>query len=160
MADYLDHKKIASTLLEQQGIITGLRAQLAETADVLRAVGKAAIVVHPALNTPYPDEPRWTPWTRWLEKPARRAYNLGVLLRAQQRAAGVPHRLSDAATRLYDAARQQADIQPGHTVGCGWHTTSGAYCSCGVWTAACAGVDATLDALDVDQDGAIPGRDS
>lgn len=160
MADYPDHKKIATTLLEQQGIINDLREQLAETSDVLRTVGKAAITVQPTLDTPYPDDPRWTPWTRWMEKPARRAYNLGVLLRAQQRAAGTPHRTGDAGTRLYDAARQQADILPGHAVGCGWHSSSGAYCSCSVWVAACAGVDAVLDALDVDEDVLIPGRDS
>lgn len=153
MADYPDHTKIATTLLDQQGTISDLRKQLAETADVLRSVGKAALLVKPTLTEPFPDDPRWTPWSRFMEQPARRAYNLGILLRTQQRAAGVPRSFtSDAGTRLYAAARASADLLPGHAVWCDWHVTSGACCSCPVWLAACAGVDAVLAALDVDEE--------
>lgn len=51
---------------------------LRRAAVALRAVGKAALVVKPTLDTPYPDRPEQTPWSRWMERPVRRAYNLGV----------------------------------------------------------------------------------
>lgn len=50
-------------------------------------------------------------------------------------------------TRLYDAARELADANIGHPDTCEWHTNDASYCSCGVWPAACAGVDATFDAF-------------
>lgn len=125
-----------------------LLALLHEAADALRDVGKAAIVVHPTLDKPYPDDPRWTPWTRFMEKPARRAYNLSFLLRRQLRGTPAPDRRSELGTRLYDAARELANDDPGHTEGCEWHTNGQAYCSCRMWVAACAGVDAVIEALD------------
>ncbi len=60
--------------------IARLRADLCEAADVLRAVGKAAIVVKPTLDQPYPDAPHTTPWWRHMHEPARNAYDLGVHL--------------------------------------------------------------------------------
>lgn len=62
-----------------------LREQLREAADALVAVGKAAIVVKPRLEEPYSDAPSTSPWTKFMEAPARRAYNLGSQLRAQSR---------------------------------------------------------------------------
>jgi hypothetical protein len=55
--------------------------------------------------------------------------------------------LSEGGTHLYDAARQLSDQNVGHASGCEWHTNGNAYCSCGIWEAACAGVDAALEAL-------------
>lgn len=57
------------------------RAELAEASDALRAVGKAALTVAPTLREPYRDAPDTSPWQRFMEEPARRAYNLGVRLR-------------------------------------------------------------------------------
>lgn len=54
---------------------------LREAAQALKDVGKAAIVVKPTLTTPYPDAPHVSPWTRFMEMPARDAYNLGVKIR-------------------------------------------------------------------------------
>ncbi len=122
--------------------------QLAEAAAALRAIGKACIVVQPTLDVPYPDDPRWTPWTRWVAKPARVAYNLGILLRRQLGTGPTPPAWqSNAATRLYDAARELADQTVGHTDACEWHTNNHAYCSCPAYRAACAGVDSALAAL-------------
>lgn len=126
-----------------------LRAQLAEASHALRAIGKAAIVVQPTLDKPYPDDPRWTPWTRWMRDPTRRAYNLGILLRRQLGLGpATPRPQSTAATRLYDAARELSDNTIGHTETCEWHTNNHVYCSCPAYGAACAGVDAALAALD------------
>ncbi|MGW0821801.1 hypothetical protein [Streptomyces sp. NPDC002845] len=127
--------------------------QLTEAADALRAIGKACIVVKPTLDVPYPDDPRWTPWTRWVERPARTASNLGILLRRQLGTGPKPSTWqSNAATRLYDAARQLADETVGHTAACKWHNNGHAYCSCPAWPAACAGVDATLNALNGEEE--------
>lgn len=60
-----------------------LRDLLRQAADALVEVGKKSIVVKPTLNKPYPDDPTWTPWTRFLEDPARKAYNLGHEIRRQ-----------------------------------------------------------------------------
>lgn len=134
-----------------------LRARLAEAADALRAVGRAAIVVQPVLDTPYPDDPRWTPWTRWMRDPARRAYTLGILLRRQLGLGpATPRWQTNAATRLYDAARELADQTIGHPETCEWHTNGHAYCSCTTYPAACAGVDAALAALDAAGTGSAP----
>lgn len=62
-----------------------LIALLRQAGEALRAVGKAAIVVKPTLDKPYSDAPQWTPWTRFMEKPAKRAYNLGSEIRRRFR---------------------------------------------------------------------------
>ena len=59
-----------------------LRERLREAADALRAVGKAALVVKPNLDKPFPDAPSTTPWVQFMDAPARRAYNLGHQIRA------------------------------------------------------------------------------
>ena len=46
-------------------------------------------------------------------------------------------------TATFDAARAQADNEIGHERTCEWHDNGGAYCSCEVWPAACAGVSVT-----------------
>lgn len=57
-----------------------LRSDLREAAETLRGVGRAALVVKTTLDKPYPDDPAQTPWTRFMEAPARAAYTLGVRL--------------------------------------------------------------------------------
>lgn len=57
------------------------RALLREASDALLAAGKAALTVKPTLDKPYRDAPEWSPWTRFMEKPARAAYNLGSKIR-------------------------------------------------------------------------------
>jgi hypothetical protein len=54
-------------------------------AQALAEVGKRALVVKPTLDQPYRDDPSQTPWTRFMERPAREAYNLGAQLRSQVR---------------------------------------------------------------------------
>lgn len=55
-------------------------ALLRQAADTLIDVGKKALVVKPSLDKPYPDMPAWTPWSRFMEAPAREAYELGHAL--------------------------------------------------------------------------------
>lgn len=54
---------------------------LRRASEALREVGKKALVVKPTLDQPYRDAPDQTPWTRYLEEPARAAYNLGCEIR-------------------------------------------------------------------------------
>lgn len=60
-----------------------LRGQLGEASDALHAVGKAALTVAPRLREPYRDAPETSPWTQFMEQPARHAYNLGVRIRRE-----------------------------------------------------------------------------
>jgi hypothetical protein len=57
------------------------RDLLRQAEEALRAVGKAAIVVKTTLDKPYTDAPETTPWKRFMDAPARRAYNLGHEIR-------------------------------------------------------------------------------
>lgn len=65
-----------------------MRELLEQSAAALKAVGKAALVVKPTLDKPYPDDPSWTPWTRFMDQPARDAYNLGSRILRELRAGG------------------------------------------------------------------------
>lgn len=40
---------------------------------------------HPAMNEPYPDDPRWTPRTRWLDRMGSRAMDAKQSLRSYRR---------------------------------------------------------------------------
>lgn len=64
------------------GIVTLDRALVERAERALRGVAKTALVVKPTLDQPYPDDPRWTPWTRWMEKDAHEAFNASEALRA------------------------------------------------------------------------------
>lgn len=48
-----------------------------------------ALTVKPTLDTPYTDDPRWSPWTRWVEPEARRAHDLAQRIRKHLREHGV-----------------------------------------------------------------------
>jgi hypothetical protein len=68
---------------EQREEIERLRGLLSEAADALVEVGKKALVVKPSLDKPYPDDARWTPWTRFLGPSAEHAWSLGHKLRRE-----------------------------------------------------------------------------
>lgn len=55
-----------------------LYAELAAAAHALKEISKACLVVKPTLDHPYRDDPRWTPWTRFVDRPAKVAFGLGV----------------------------------------------------------------------------------
>lgn len=57
------------------------RELLEQAADALWKCAKSALTVKPSLDQPYPDAPEWTPYTRWVEQPARRARDLAVAIR-------------------------------------------------------------------------------
>jgi len=52
------HNQVAA---ERDALAVELRNLASETAKVL-------LTVKPNLDRAYPDDPRWTPWTRWVEK--------------------------------------------------------------------------------------------
>lgn len=71
------------------------QAEAAER-ELLELAGRAlssftlrALTVKPSLETPYRDDPRWTPWTRWLEPEARRAHDIARRIRKHLAASGV-----------------------------------------------------------------------
>ncbi len=57
------------------------RALLERAERALWEVSKAALTVAPSLYDPYPDDPRWSPWTRWMKRPAKEAHNTCMALR-------------------------------------------------------------------------------
>lgn len=59
-----------------------VRARCATLVEALRVAEEALrvntttwLALEPALGTPYPDDPRWTPWTRFGERAGRKATN-------------------------------------------------------------------------------------
>jgi hypothetical protein len=58
--------------------IEKLEDLLREAAAALWALSKAVIVVRPSLTKPYTDAPDHTPWSRFVQPAASRAYNLKV----------------------------------------------------------------------------------
>jgi len=61
---------------------------LQRAADALWNCAKAALTVEPTLKQPYPDDPRWSPWTRWVERPAREAHDTAMAIRKHLRETG------------------------------------------------------------------------
>jgi len=68
-----------------QAATAPLRELLRQAAEALMDSAKAALTVKPSLDQPYPDDPRWTPYTRWVERPARRAHDLSIAIRKNLR---------------------------------------------------------------------------
>lgn len=55
---------------------------LQQAADALWDCAEAALTVKPSLDKPYaPPHEDWTPYTRWVERPAERAHDLAVEIR-------------------------------------------------------------------------------
>ena len=48
----------------------------AKVRDLRRGIIADLIAVKGHLDTPYPDDPRWTPWTRFIERTLRRVDDL------------------------------------------------------------------------------------
>ena len=63
----------------------GQRVQLTSAADALSAIARAVIAVEPALKVPYSDAPEHSPWSRFVERPTRTAYNLGRAIKRSLR---------------------------------------------------------------------------
>jgi hypothetical protein len=61
------------------------RDRMVEIGKALSDVAQAALVVKGTLTKPYPDDPRWSPWTRFMYRPTERAFNLGFQLRREYR---------------------------------------------------------------------------
>ena len=64
------------------------RELLQKAADALWKCAKAALTVKPTLDQPYRDDPRWTPYTRWVERPSREAHDLAMVIRKHLRETG------------------------------------------------------------------------
>lgn len=50
-----------------------------------RSIGQlrtSLITVEPFLDKPFPDDPRWTPWSRFIDRPWRQAATASELARA------------------------------------------------------------------------------
>jgi hypothetical protein len=62
------------------------RELLEHAAEVLWSLCKHCLTVKPTLDVPYRDAPELTPWTRWIERDARRAHDLSVEIRRHLRA--------------------------------------------------------------------------
>lgn len=61
------------------------RELLERAAAALMDCATVALTVQPDLEQPYRDDPRWSPWTRWVEPKANRAYELAVTIRKRLR---------------------------------------------------------------------------
>lgn len=57
------------------------RELLMLAAEALLDCAKASLTVKLLLDQPYPDAPQWTPYTRWIERPADQAVTLAVKIR-------------------------------------------------------------------------------
>lgn len=62
------------------------RELLEQAAKALMDCAKAALTVKPTLDEPYRDAPEWTPYTRWVERSARRAHDLAIQIRKHVKA--------------------------------------------------------------------------
>jgi len=55
-----------------------LEEALEEAHHAIKETAKVLIAVRPALEKPYPDDPRWSPWTRFLDRSERSPWTLLV----------------------------------------------------------------------------------
>lgn len=49
---------------------------LRDCQEAMHELATALLTVKPRLSEPYPDDPRWSPWTRFVKRDAERVYNL------------------------------------------------------------------------------------
>ena len=81
----------------------GIDGQSANAARRLRReIAASLIAVKPHLDKPYPDDPRWTPWTRFIERTLERVDEL-----AKPAGADCPDELQRRADEIYAADRAQ-----------------------------------------------------
>ncbi len=85
------------------------RDLLGQAAEALMEFTKASLTVKPLLTQPYRDDPRWSPWTRWVDPRARRAHDLSIAIRKHLK--GAPDetaafgRLAALADEMHDQAQ-------------------------------------------------------
>jgi hypothetical protein len=65
-----------------------LRGLLTDAEAKLRTLAKKCVVAKTTLDKPYSDEPGTTPWKKYVEQPAREAYNLAVEIQRELKASG------------------------------------------------------------------------
>lgn len=83
------------------------RELLGQAAEALWGCAKAALTVEHSLDKPYPDDPRWSPWTRWVERPAREAHDLAMAIRKHLKATPAePRAAAVTADEYFDAGAQ------------------------------------------------------
>jgi hypothetical protein len=70
---------------------------LEAAARALRSFCLRSLTVKPDLEQPYRDDPRWSPWTRWVEPEARRAHDLSRTIRKRLAEDGIVIRGPDGA---------------------------------------------------------------
>lgn len=86
-----EHLAVVSlSALAEAGYTVVKTGVLREGAQALGEAFKVALTVKPLLDKPYPDDPRWTPWTRWVDRAARRCFNARSALRKAARGPWVP----------------------------------------------------------------------
>lgn len=68
--------------------VTVMRSMLDEAAQRLRNLSKICVAVKPTLDKPYPDAPGTTPWKRFVDWPARQAYDYAVEIRRHLNSTG------------------------------------------------------------------------
>lgn len=61
------------------------RELLEQAAVALMDCATVALAVQSDLDQPYRDDPRWSPWTRWVEPRAQRAHDLAITIRKHLR---------------------------------------------------------------------------
>jgi hypothetical protein len=84
------HHFTAAVAAQQPQPAPGDVELLKRAADALWKSAKAALVVEHSLDKPYEDDPRWSPWTRWVERPAREAHDLAMVIRKRLKGAQQP----------------------------------------------------------------------
>lgn len=65
-----------------------LRELLADAEQKLRTLAKKCVIVKTTLDKPYSDAPDTTPWKRFVEQPARDAYNLAGEIKRELKSTG------------------------------------------------------------------------
>lgn len=87
----VDAANEAVELRARVALLEGQRAArgeaLRETHHAIQETAKALIVVEPKLKEPYPDDPRWSPWTRWFDRSESSPWRLLVKADVKARAA-------------------------------------------------------------------------
>jgi hypothetical protein len=69
--------EVGATYTPDERVVV-LRSLLTDAEDKLRTLAKKCLVAKPVLDKPFPDAPDTTPWKKYVEQPAREAYNLAV----------------------------------------------------------------------------------
>jgi len=69
--------------------VTLLQHLLSDAEGRMRTLAKKCVVARPILDKPFSDEPGTTPWKKFVEQPAREAYDLAVEIKRTLKGRGV-----------------------------------------------------------------------